>query len=99
MGHVIGRSPRFTIGIAEVDADVPLPQAFSAATDCAVPLVHENGRLWFIDTGSARTLNGNETPAARTPIDAGDRLTVRCGTSTAEILFAHCPSANGARMD
>jgi hypothetical protein len=99
MGHVIGRSPRFTIGIAEVDADVPLPQAFSAASDCAVPLVHENGRLWFIDTVSARTHNGSETPAARTPIDAGDRLTVRCGNSTAEILFAHCPSANGARMD
>ena len=99
IGHVIGRNPRFTIGLAELGADVPLPLNFTAADDCSVPLVHEAGRLWFVDPASARTLNGAETPALRTPIEAGDRLTVRCGNASAEILFAHCPAANGTRVE
>jgi hypothetical protein len=98
LGHVIGRSPRFTIGLAELGADLPLPTSFSTAEDCAVPLVQENGRLWFTDIPNGGE-KGAETAVARTPIEAGDRLTVRCGTSTAEILFAHCPAANGTRMD
>lgn len=98
LGHVIGRNPRFTIGLAELGADMPLPNTFSTAEDCAIPLVHENGRLWFTDVPNGID-KSTEMPAARTPIDAGDRLTVRCGNSTAEILFAHCPAANGTRMD
>jgi hypothetical protein len=98
IGHVIGRSPRFTIGLAELGADVPLPESFGAASDCTVSLVQESGRLWFVDTPAGRPPNGDDT-AGRMPIDAGDRLTVRCGISTAEILFAHCPAANGTRMD
>jgi hypothetical protein len=98
LGHVIGRKPRITIGRAELGADVPLPDMFSAADDCAVALAHESGRLWFIDPLPTRT-NGTDHPYARTAIDAGDRLTVRYGNSTAEILFAHCPAANGQRMD
>ncbi|MDO8544895.1 MAG: hypothetical protein Q7S40_30995 [Opitutaceae bacterium] len=96
IGHVIGTKPRFTIGHPDLGADVPLPENFSGADDCAVPLVHEGGRLWFVDAGPGRSLAGMETPAARTPIDAGDSLTVRCGNATAEILFAHCRPTNGS---
>jgi hypothetical protein len=99
IGHVIGRNPRFTIGRSDLGADLPLPDSFTVADDCSVSLVHESGRLWFIDTVPTRAQNGTEHSSARTAIDAGDRLTVRCGTSTAEILFAHCPAANGTRMD
>jgi hypothetical protein len=99
MGHPIGRNPRFTIGPADVGADLPLPDALGAPDDCAVSLVHESGRLWFVDAPAGRTPNGSDGSSTRTPIDAGDRLTVRCGTSSAEILFAHCPAANGTRMD
>ena len=98
LGHVIGRKPRFTIGLAELGADLPLPTTFSAAEDCAVSLVQENGRLWFTDAPNGYE-KATEMPAARTPIEAGDRLTLRCGNSSAEILFAHCPAANGTRMD
>jgi hypothetical protein len=99
IGHLIGRNPRFTIGAPDVGADLALPEAFGAPDDCAVSLVHESGRLWFVDTPNGRAPNGADGSSARTPIDAGDRLTVRCGTSSAEILFANCPAANGTRMD
>ena len=99
IGHVIGRTPRFTIGLAELGADVPLPDSFGAANDCAVSLVQESGRLWFIDAVNGRGANGAEAASGRTAIEAGDRLTVQCGNSTAEILFAHCPATNGTRMD
>jgi hypothetical protein len=99
MGHLLGRAPRFTIGLAELDPDLPLPEAFGAANDCAVSLVHEGGRLWFVDAPADSAANGADMTAGRTAIEAGDRLTVRCGSSTAEILFAHCPGANGTRMD
>jgi hypothetical protein len=95
IGHVIGTKPRFTIGIADLGADLPLPDNFNSADDCTVPLVHEGGRLWFVDATPAEGSLGE--PTARTAIDAGDRLTVRCGGSTAEILFAHCPTGNGSR--
>lgn len=96
IGHAIGGKPRFTIGLADLGADLPLPDAFSGAADCAVPLVHEGERLWFVDAAPVRH-GAAETPAPRTAIEAGDRLTVRCGTAAAEILFAHCPAANGHR--
>jgi hypothetical protein len=100
IGHVLGSKSRFTIGLADLGADLPLPEAFNAADDCSVPLVHDHGRLWFVDPTPARgeapmTTN---TTMARTAVEAGDRLTVRCGNTSAEILFAHCPSANGHRL-
>lgn len=97
VGHVIGMKPRFTIGLAELGADVALPDAFGAANECTVPLIQDQGRLWFVDAAPARgdAANASNTGAARTPIDAGDRLTVRCGNAAAEILFAHCPASNG----
>jgi hypothetical protein len=99
IGHALARHSRFTIGLAELGADLPLPEAFSAASDCAVPLLHEGGRLWFVDTAPGRGQNGADSPSARTPVEAGDRLTIRCGSVSAEVLFAHCPAANGARLD
>ena len=97
IGHVIGTKPRFVIGLAELGADVPLPEAFSTADDCTVPLIHDQGRLWFVDSAPARADTPANPSAARTPIDAGDRLTMRCGNVAAEILFAHCPGSNGHR--
>ena len=32
---------------------------------------------------------------ARTPIEAGDRLMIRCGAVSADVLFAHCGAGNG----
>lgn len=95
IGHAIGRNARFTIGMADLGADVPLPASFTAANDCSVPLINEAGKLWFVDPVGA----GGEAAVARTPIEAGDRLTVRCESASAEILFAHCPATNGTRMD
>jgi hypothetical protein len=99
MGHLIGRTPRFTIGLSELGPDLPLPDAFGAANDCAVALMQEGGRLWFVDPIPGAPANGGASASGRMTVDAGDRLTVRCGTATAEILFAHCPGANGSRMD
>ena len=64
------------------------------------PLVREGGRLWFVDTTAGRDTAGATTPAlpARTAVDAGDRITIRCGNASAEVLFAHCTS-NGSRHD
>jgi hypothetical protein len=99
IGHAIGRGSRFTIGLSERGADVALPASFAATDDCAVPLIHDAGGLWFVDPPSGRATNGHNAPPARTIIQAGDRLTVRCGNAAAEILFAHCPTTNGTRMD
>lgn len=96
IGHPIGSKERFTIGLADLGSDLPLPDTFNSADDCSVPLLHESGRWWFFDAAGARNAAGPETHASRTAVDAGDRLTVRCGQATAEILFAHCPGANGA---
>ncbi len=100
IGTAIGSSGRFTIGVAGVGADVALPDAFNSADDCAIPLVREGGRLWFVDTTVSRGSGAPAAPtvpAARTAVEAGDRLTIRCGTVSADVLFAHCPAANGSR--
>lgn len=94
IGHAIGSAGRFTIGVANLGADVLLPDAFNSADDCAIPLVRENGRLWFVDTAVRTT---GATTTARTPVEAGDRLTIHCGDASADVLFAHCKSTNGAR--
>jgi hypothetical protein len=96
IGHAIAGKPRFTIGLGSLGSDLLLPEAFNATEDCSVPLVHEGGRWWFVDTVSARSLNGAEGPASRAPVEAGDRLTLRCGAASADILFAHCATANGS---
>jgi hypothetical protein len=94
IGHAIGAGGRFTIGAAAVGADLALPESFNAADDCSVPLVREGGRLWFVDAAPA---SGHASGAARTAVEAGDHLTIRCGTASADVLFAHCATNNGSR--
>ena len=97
IGHAMGGAGRFTIGIAENRPDLPLPDTFNAADDCAIPIVREGGRWWFVDTAVHRGAPGNTPQAPRTPVEAGDRLTIRCGSASADVLFAHCNAANGSR--
>lgn len=94
IGHSLG-SGRCTIGVAGIGADVTLPEAFSAAEDCSIPLVHESGRLWLVDTTLPRV--AGSPPGARTLVESGDRLTIQCGAATADVLFAHCGTANASR--
>ncbi|MSU70277.1 MAG: hypothetical protein EXS39_05810 [Opitutaceae bacterium] len=95
LGHVIGSGPHFTIGPATLRADVALPENFSSADDCIVPLVREGGRLWFVDpTPTDTPVPGGAAP--RVVVEAGDRLTIRCGPAAAEVLFVHVPAMNGS---
>lgn len=91
LGYPIGRAPSFTIGLAGSGTDVSLPPAFQAAFDCSIALACEDGRLWFTDSALPTVSGTSPALAARTAIDSGDRLVVRCGAISTEILFAHCP--------
>ena len=97
IGRAIGSSGRFTIGVAGLGADLALPDTFNAADDCTIPLVREGGRLWFLDTAAQRGAPSSSAQVPRTVVESGDRLTIRCGNASADVLFAHCDSANGAR--
>ncbi len=95
IGHAITNGARFTIGVSALGADVPLPTAFDAADDCAIPILRDGGRLWFVDHVGRQP--GAAANTARTPVESGDRITIRCGNTSAEVLFAHCNGAHGAR--
>jgi hypothetical protein len=95
IGHALGSSNRFTIGIAAGASDLVLPDSFNSADDCAIPLIREGGRLWFVDATAAR-LGGDAARHSRMVVDAGDRLTIRCGSASTDMLFAHC-TTNGSR--
>lgn len=98
IGHPIGQSGRCTIGVAGIGADVTLPDAFNSADDCSIPLVREGGRLWLVDSHVPRPGGGTAfAVGTRTPVESGDRLIVQCGSVTTDVLFAHCPAANGTR--
>lgn len=98
IGHSIGAGGRFTIAAATTGADLTLPEAFNNQDDCSVPLAREGDRWWFIEDENGRHGGGTTLASAtRTPVEAGDRLTIRCGAVSAEILFAHCTATNGAR--
>jgi hypothetical protein len=99
LGCAIGRQPRFTIGPADVGADLALPASIEAGPDVLVPLQLENGRIWFTDSGSLHAKKESDGLLNRTAVEAGDRLIIRCGDSSTEILFAECRSAGGARLD
>jgi hypothetical protein len=94
IGHALSGSGRFTIGPATGNPQLALPETFDATDDCVVPLVRENGRVWFVDPAPAGAPAGGPTP--RVAIEAGDRLSIRCGPAAAEVIFAHCPAANGS---
>lgn len=97
IGHALEVAPRFTIGVSDTHANLVLPEAFSAADDCSIPLIREAGRLWFVDTTAPRDTSGAAGQPVRTAVEAGDCLTIQCGNATASVLFAYCRSANGSR--
>ena len=90
LGCEIGGNRHFSIGTVGPHLDLVLPDDFNTAGDCVVSLLHEGGRLWFVDPA---TDNGPAAP--RVALEAGDRLTIRCGSVAAEVLFAHCPGTRG----
>jgi hypothetical protein len=92
-GVPIGHGPRFTIGPAETNATLALPQAFNATGDCTVTLAVEDGRLWFTDASLLRESGTAPGLAVRLAVEAGDRLALQAGPQNAEILFAHCPNS------
>lgn len=92
IGHVLRANDRFLIATSENGADLPLPEAFNAATHCAVPLIREGGRWWF----SEPPLNGKHEPVARVAIESGDHLALRCGEASIDIIFAHCRNGETA---
>jgi len=94
IGHPLGNAGRFTIGTASAGADLPLPDVFNHVDACAFPLLREGGRLWFIDTAVSDP--AAVAHSARTAIEAGDHLTIRCGTASTNVLFAHCAASHGA---
>jgi hypothetical protein len=79
VGHWLGANGHFTVGAAKGGVDLPLPESFNAADDCLVELSRDGGRLWFSDPSTPRM-----------PVEAGDRLAIRCGGLAAEVLFARC---------
>jgi hypothetical protein len=85
LGSPLGGLSRFVIGAQGMGADLPLPETFNPATDCSVALSRDGERWWFSDP----THTENGIPA-RVEIEAGDRLTFRCGGHVADVLFAHC---------
>jgi hypothetical protein len=96
IGHPIAGGARFTIGVGALGADVALPAAFDAADDCSIPLLREGGRLWFVDH-AARIPGAPPAAAARSAVESGDRIVVRSGAASAELLFAHCNGTTAGR--
>jgi len=90
IGHPLGSAAKFTIGAANARTDLALPESFRG-DDCVIPFVREGGHLWFVDPAAPR--QGDLVP--RTPVEAGDRLTLKAGTTVTEVLFAHCSATNG----
>jgi hypothetical protein len=95
LGHGVGGAGAFAIGSPSAGPDLALPDAFNAAEDCLVQLQREAGRLWLLESGPAAGAGG--AAPARTLIEAGDRLIIRCGTTVTDLLFAHCHEPAGIR--
>ncbi|MBI2815285.1 MAG: hypothetical protein HYX71_13500 [Opitutae bacterium] len=93
LGHGVGGAGAFAIGSPSAGPDLALPEAFNAAEDCLVQLQREAGRLWLLEPGPA---TGGAAPA-RTLVEAGDRLVVRCGNAVTDLLFVHCHDPAGMR--
>ena len=94
IGHSLAGNGRFVIGPATDGANLSLPESFNTVDDCVVPLIRENGRIWFVDPAAPGTTPA-AGPAPRVAVEAGDRLTIRCGPASAEVIFAQC-ATNGA---
>ncbi len=87
IGHAIGGAG-LTLGTRHAlsGVDVPLPEAFDAVGDYVVRVVRDR-------TGLRLELPGGDAGDASSPLCAGDRLALRSGTLSAEVLFAHCRDA------
>lgn len=91
IGRGINGRSAFLIGSSHAKADCVLPEEFDkAGEDCLIRLEAEAGQLWMLEPREGE-------PAMRTLIEAGDRLTVRCGEAETELLFACCDG--GGRRD
>lgn len=97
IGHALGSAGRFTIGAAAGGANLALPDTFNAADDCAISLVRDGGRLWFVDPGATRDAGTSPAHLVRTAVESGDRLMVHCGPASVEVLFVHCLAGGGTR--
>ncbi|MDI1336677.1 MAG: hypothetical protein PSU94_10910 [Lacunisphaera sp.] len=89
VGHVLGGNGGFTIGSTSAGPDLTLPESFNTAAECLVQLQREGGHLWFVEAGPAPAPNGSARPT-RTVLEAGDRLVIRSGAASTDLLFAHC---------
>ena len=90
IGHVLGGNGGFTLGSASACPNLSLPEAFNSAGDCLVQLQRDAGRLWFVDTAAPGAAPG-AFRQTRTAVEAGDRLIIRSGSASVDLLFAHCP--------
>lgn len=97
IGHAIGGSELFVIGAGNAASDLPLPESFNGAENCAIPLIREGGRLWFMEGTPTPAGAGGTEPPPRIVVEAGDRLMIRSGPVQTEVLFAHFPEASGGR--
>jgi hypothetical protein len=97
IGHVLGGNGSFSIGSPGVCADLALPEGFNSAGACSVQLVREGGRLWFVDPAPIAPGATAAAFQSRTVVEAGDRLTFRCGPLVSEVLFVHLAGAGAAR--
>ncbi len=85
IGHVLGGNGTVTIGAPGLGPVIALPAGFTTVEDCLVKLERSGGRLWFSEGGSQ---------PARVAVEAGDRLVIRCGAATADLLFASVRSSS-----
>jgi len=91
IGHPLLGNGAVKIGSPNLsNLDVVLPAPFKAAPDCLVLLVRDAGRLWLDDAGSSETGTVFIDTSGRLPVEAGDRMIVRVGEISAELLFATC---------
>lgn len=89
-GHPLGGNGTFTIGTEAAGPDLVLPGNFDAASDGAVSLVRDGGRLWLKEAGAGGA------QATLTAVEAGDRMSVHGAGGAGELLFIHCVVAGGS---
>lgn len=99
IGHSVQQAGRIRIGLPETGAELELPAGFTPEGDCGLELAFQDGRLWFIDECRSNNGHADANGRHRTPVEAGDRLVIRCGGAMAEVLFAHCRSGAGMRLN
>jgi hypothetical protein len=91
IGHPLLGNGTVKIGSPSLpNVDVALPAPFKATPDCLVLLVRDSGRLWLNEAGANDTGTVFLDTSGRLPVEAGDRMVVRVGDISTELLFAAC---------